>query len=67
MRIKKWNTKRGRTVEGLSGGIILGIGLIVFLEIFRIFRKMANSSREIDELKKRVNNIEELLKNQNRF
>lgn len=54
-------------MEGLSGGIIFGIGLIVLLEIFRVFRKIANSSREIDELKKRVNNIEELLENQNRF
>ncbi|MFT8348692.1 hypothetical protein [Clostridium saccharoperbutylacetonicum] len=54
-------------MEGLSGGIILGIVLIVFLEIFRVFRNMSNSSREIDELKKRVNNIEELLENQNKF
>jgi hypothetical protein len=54
-------------VEGISGEIILGIGLIILLEIFRVFKKMANSSREIDELKKRVNNIEELLKNHNRF
>jgi hypothetical protein len=51
-------------MDGLSGGIILGI---VFLEIFRVFRKMSNSSREIDELKKRVNYIEEVLKNQNKF
>ena len=53
-------------MQGISAGIILAIALIVFLEIFKLIRRIINSSREIDELKRKVNNIEEFLKNQNK-
>lgn len=53
-------------LQSVSIGIMLSIALIVFLEIFRFIRKIINSSREIEELKRKVNNIEEILKNQNK-
>ena len=53
-------------MQGISVGIILAIALIVFLEMFRFFRKIVNSSREIDELKRKVNNIEQYIKNENK-
>ena len=53
-------------MQGISAGIILSIALIVFLEIFRFIRRIIHSSIEIDELKRKVNNIEEFLKNQNK-
>ncbi len=51
-------------MQGLSTGIILAIILIVILEIFRFFRRITNLSREIDDLKRKVNSIEEVIKNQ---
>jgi len=53
-------------LQGIFVGIMLSIALIVFLEIFRFIRGITNSLREIKELKRKVNNIEELLKNQNK-
>jgi hypothetical protein len=55
---------RRKIVQGLGTGIILAIVLIAFLEIRRFFRRLTSISREIDELKRKVNNIEELLNNQ---
>lgn len=51
-------------MQGLSTGIILAIILIVILEIFRFFIRITNLSREIDDLKRKVNSIEEVIKNQ---
>lgn len=53
-------------LQSVSVGIILSIALIVFIEIFRFIRRIINSLREIDGLKRKVNNIEEVLKNQNK-
>lgn len=53
-------------MKGVFSGIILSIALIVFLEIFRLIRMIANSSREINKLKRKVNNIEKFLKNQDK-
>ena len=57
-------------MQGIGNGIILGIILvtilIVILEICRFFRRTANVLKEIDDLKRKVNNIEEVIKNQNR-
>ena len=53
-------------MQGISAGIILAIALIILLEIVKHIRRIINSSREIDELKRKVNNIEEFLKNQNK-
>lgn len=53
-------------MQGVAAGIILSITLIIFAEIFRFIRRIINSSREIDELKRKVNNIEEFLENQNK-
>ena len=49
-------------LQSVSVGIMLSIALIIFLEIFRFIRRLINSSKEIDELKRKVNNIEEILK-----
>ncbi|MDR3598028.1 hypothetical protein [Clostridium sp.] len=54
----------GKIVQGIGTGIILAIILIVILEIFRFFRRITNLSREIDDLKRKVNSIEEVIKNQ---
>jgi len=51
-------------VQGISFGIILAIVLIVFLEIFMFFRRIINSSREIDQLKRKVNTMERFIKNE---
>jgi uncharacterized protein HemY len=53
-------------VEGIGLGIILVIVLIVFLEICRFFRRIINLPREIDDIKRRLSNIEEFIGNQNR-
>lgn len=53
-------------LQGVADGIMLALMLIVFLEICRYFRKINNSYNEISEIKKKVNDIEELLKNQNK-
>ncbi|BCZ44640.1 hypothetical protein psyc5s11_07070 [Clostridium gelidum] len=53
-------------MQGISVGIIVAIAFIVFLEMLRFFRKIVNSSREIDELKRKVNNIEQYIKNENK-
>jgi uncharacterized protein YeeX (DUF496 family) len=55
----------GGQVEGIFTGIKLVIALVAFLEICRFFRRITNLSREIDDLKTKVNNIEEVIKNQN--
>jgi hypothetical protein len=62
----KLNYARGKIVEGIGTGIILVIALIVFVEICRFFRWIMKLPREIDDLKRRVSNIEEVIKNQNR-
>ena len=54
----------GKIVQGIGSGIILAIILIVILEICRIFRRITNLPREIDDLKRKVNSIEEVIKNQ---
>ncbi|OOM74220.1 hypothetical protein CLOBL_43960 [Clostridium sp. BL-8] len=54
----------GKIVQGICTGITLAIILIVILEIFRFFRRITNVSREIDDLKRKVNSIEEVIKNQ---
>lgn len=53
-------------LQGISVGIMLSIALIVVLELFRFVRRIINSSREIEGLKRKVNNIAEFLKNQNK-
>lgn len=53
-------------MEGIFIGIKLVIVLIVFLEVCRYFRRINNLSREIDDLKAKVNNMEQVIKNQNR-
>ncbi|WP_315072578.1 hypothetical protein [uncultured Clostridium sp.] len=53
-------------MQGVSAGIITSITLIVFLEIFRSIRRIINSSKEMDVLKRKVDSIEEFLKNQNK-
>ena len=53
-------------MQGISAGIILAIALIVFLEMLIFFRRIINSSREIDELKRKVNSIEQFIKNENK-
>lgn len=54
----------GKLVQGVCTRIILAIILIVILEIFRFFRRITNVSREVDDLKRKVNSIEEVIKNQ---
>jgi hypothetical protein len=51
-------------LEAVVGGIILGLIIIAFLEICRYFRRVGRSFREIDELKKKVEHLEEILKDQ---
>lgn len=51
-------------MEGIGAGIILAIALVAILEVCRFFRRSSSISREIDELKVRLSNIEELLNNQ---
>jgi len=51
-------------VQVIATGIIMAIFLIVILEISRFFRRISNLSREIDDLKNKVSNIEEFLNNQ---
>jgi hypothetical protein len=53
-------------VAGIGIGIILVIALIAFLEICRFFRQILNLSRELDDIKRRLSNIEEFIKNQNK-
>ncbi|AFM41066.1 hypothetical protein Desaci_2095 [Desulfosporosinus acidiphilus SJ4] len=50
-------------MQGIATGIILAILLIVILEISRFFRRISNLSREIDDLKNKVSNIDEFLNN----
>jgi hypothetical protein len=52
-------------LQAVAGGLMLALILIVFLEICRYFRRINNSFKEISEIKKKVNDIEEMLKNQN--
>jgi hypothetical protein len=51
-------------LEAVTGGIIFGLIIIVILEICRYFRRVGRSFREIEELKKKVEQIEELLRSQ---
>lgn len=55
-----------KIVQGIGAGILIAIILIVFIEICRFFRRITNLSREIDELRKAVRNIEEQLNNQSK-
>ncbi len=50
-------------MEAVIGGIILGLLIIAILEICRYWRLIGRSSREIQELKKRVETLEEKLEN----
>jgi Na+-transporting methylmalonyl-CoA/oxaloacetate decarboxylase gamma subunit len=60
-------TLRGGTMlQGVAVGLIFIIILIAILEISKYFRWINNSLKEINEIKKKVNNIEESLKNQNK-
>jgi hypothetical protein len=45
-------------VEGIGAGIGLVIALIVFLEMCRFFRWIIKLPREIDDIKRRLSNIE---------
>ena len=50
-------------MQGIGAAAIITIILIVILELFRFFRVLTNLSRDIDELKEKVSNIEEVLSN----
>lgn len=50
-------------MEGIGTGIGLAIALIVFLEMCRFFRWIIKLPREIDDLKRKVSNLEEVIKN----
>ena len=50
-------------MEAVVGGIIFGLIIIAILEICRYWRLIGRSSREIQELKKRVEVLEEKLEN----
>jgi hypothetical protein len=53
-------------VQGIATGLTLAMILIIVLEICRFFRRITNILSEIDELKRKINNIEELLNNQSK-
>lgn len=53
-------------VQGIGTGVLVAVILIVILEICRSFRRNTSLSREIDDLKERVSNIEEQLNNLNK-
>jgi uncharacterized protein HemY len=53
-------------LELIGSVIILVIVLIVVLEICRFFRRIGNLPREIDDLRKKVSNIEDIINNQNK-
>jgi biopolymer transport protein ExbB/TolQ len=55
----------GKIVEGIGTGIGLVIALIAFLEMCRFFRWIIKLPREIDDLKRKVSNLEEFIKNSN--
>ncbi len=52
-------------MEAVIGGIIFGLLIIAILEICRYWRLIGRSSREIQELKKRVEVLEEIIRDQN--
>jgi hypothetical protein len=52
-------------MEGIGTGIVLVIALIVFLEMCRFFRWIIKLPREIENLKIKVSNLEEVIKNSN--
>lgn len=56
----------GRILQVVGTGVLIAIILIVILEICRFFRWIVNLPREIDDLKKKVSNIEEQLNNQSK-
>jgi hypothetical protein len=56
----------GRIVQVVGTGVLIAVILIVILEICRFFIWMVNLPREIDDLKKKVSNIEEQLNNQSK-
>lgn len=47
-------------MQGIGAGVLIAVILIVF------FRRNTSLSREIDDLKERVSNIEEQLNNPNK-
>jgi uncharacterized protein YeeX (DUF496 family) len=53
-------------IQGIGNGVLIAVTLIVILEICRIFRSNTSLSREIDDLKEKVRNIEEQLNNLNK-
>ncbi|MFL0268069.1 hypothetical protein [Candidatus Clostridium radicumherbarum] len=52
-------------MEAIGTGIGLAIALIVFLEMCRFLRWIIKLPREIDDLKRKVSNLEEVIKNLN--
>ena len=50
-------------MQSVISGIILGLVIIAILEVCRYFRWISRSSREFQELKKRVEQLEEKLRN----
>jgi hypothetical protein len=52
-------------MEIIGASVILVISLIVILEICRFLRWIRSLPREIDNLKRKVTNLEEIIKNQN--
>jgi hypothetical protein len=50
-------------MEAVVGGIIFGLIIIAILEICRHWRLIGRSSREIQALQKRVEELEEKLEN----
>ena len=56
----------GKALEFIGAIIIFVIVLIVILEICRFFRRIGNLPRELDDLKKKISNIEDVINNQNK-
>ena len=53
-------------METVISGIIFGLIIIAILEVCRHFRKISRSSREIDVLRKRVEELEKIMKEHNK-
>lgn len=53
-------------LQGIAGGFLIALIIIAFLEIYRFFRKINKSFKDISEIKEKVNGIEDFLRNQNK-